>query len=524
MKIKNKIKMFISLGLLPTFIVSASCNELKEIPKEKETNEKPVEIVSEPSKDLEPDKGLNGSTNTGGKQSEVPSETPSQKPGNDDKETSGQLNSEPTNEEKPNTNGQSNSNQTKEVDFSSLESLELNPTSYIKFYNQKHSDAAWIELKKNFNSLISELNISQEIKNEFNLELVEINKVSTNKVEGVINNIKIKFTKDNQSVIKVFSLNGFAKYNDTKVNHKNNFLTQNELNESLTNLFPSLVARMMLYSEKPNEYLSNTSQNNFIINFEALMNRNNDLFTSKSPNFNAALKETFFSKNPEFETKYVYKIVAAKYNDLTGTLGLEVFISDSDENPSDEPGINKQFIFSGFRRINKEKPNDNVLSFFMTPSNLKESLKKNTSIKNKIIELKNNNELPINLNSHLSELSLKLLELNLYSNLLISIIDNKGSYNLRHSDLRVPSLVGLTQEFALYPFYTRYTKDDIIKNLNVSIKYDNNRNQKMIEASFNVRLSIAIQESYNNLVDNFITEEYIEIPVIVQTPLDTFEQ
>ncbi|UWV79976.1 hypothetical protein NW066_05975 [Mycoplasmopsis felis] len=43
---------------------------------------------------------MNGSTNTGGKQSEIPSEIPSQKPGNDDKETSGQLNSEPTNEEK----------------------------------------------------------------------------------------------------------------------------------------------------------------------------------------------------------------------------------------------------------------------------------------------------------------------------------------------------------------------------------------------------------------------------------------
>ncbi|MCU9937507.1 hypothetical protein ONA02_02830 [Mycoplasmopsis felis] len=52
------------------------CNEVKEIPKEKETNEKPVEIVSEPSKDLEPDKGLSRSTNTGGKQSEVPSEKP----------------------------------------------------------------------------------------------------------------------------------------------------------------------------------------------------------------------------------------------------------------------------------------------------------------------------------------------------------------------------------------------------------------------------------------------------------------
>ncbi|WP_027121012.1 LppA-related lipoprotein [Mycoplasma leonicaptivi] len=419
-----------------------------------------------------------------------------------------------------NANDKNQLNSQEQIDFSDLDTINTYVTVGNRFYSQKSATSAWIELQKRFNQDIHVFWLESDITNKYSINLVDINSTNTDDSKGEITNISLSFSKDNQSKIKKFTLVGFEKSNqNNQINNKDNFLTPNQLDAKFLNLYPSLIAYMTLYSENPNKYegIKKTSSRNEerIINFETLMNTNTDLFENDTVNFNSSLKSRFFSINEELKTKYKYSITNAKFSDSSGLLGFEVFIENSEENPSlKEPAVTKFYEFSGFKKITSAS--DFIISGFnLTPADFEKEINSITNLKNSIKDnwQKIENNKTLDLLPFISDFSKQSFIKKLYKKLQVNLVDNSSNrnYNVRYSDLKVSELIGISNRFSLYPILTDLSEDKIIDNFKIWIEKDDSRNEYLIKVSFDSKIAISHMNSYTDLLDPILSENEVII-------------
>nr|VZR99325.1 hypothetical protein MF5582_00015 [Mycoplasma feriruminatoris] len=259
------------------------------------------------------------------------------------------------------------------VDFSDIDKLS-NEISLEHFtsYKNKSLESAWSDLQKD-STVFSHI-FFKNIKG-YNISFENTSSVKFDHSKGVIDNVKIKFTKQGQSKTRVFAITGLKKTDSVKPNgtknNKENYIKPRSINKELSGLFPSLLAYMLLFVENDKKYEEIQWDKNSI-NFDELKNKNTDLFDESFVGFNAGTKELLFEYNENDRTKYEDKIINAKYDDITGELGLEVEIKNREESNLTEANITKSFSFKGFRKINFNNQNNNVFSLSLLPSDLKE--------------------------------------------------------------------------------------------------------------------------------------------------------
>ncbi|MBZ4212907.1 hypothetical protein LAD74_02850 [Mycoplasma sp. U97] len=398
--------------------------------------------------------------------------------------------------------------------FNDLNSIEKNITISIPFYKNKDAESSWAVLKNNINELIPLLGLNQDIKLKYSIEYTNDNNPNVDNNAGKIKNIGVKFSHNNQSQVLYFNLNGFyLQNNNLPKNNKNDYLKAKvDLPMSVKGLYPSLIAHMLLYAEDPNKYNQKqvNSSGKYLINFEQLQNKNTDLFYEQVASLNISLKEAFFEYNENFNNKYMTKVVATKFNDIEGTLGIKIQITNTEDGPRNEPELTIKFEFNGLRKIDLNNGNNNVIGFNILPTDLVNLINKKDPIKKVIKDNYNSLNQPIDLISNLDDFNYKSLinELNKIMN--VSILDNElNTYRFTKGSEKISSFEGLQQKFGLYPFYTRF--NDVIKNVRLEImQEDENKNAQIY---FDVELPIFMQSSYTDLSDNEATGKSITINV-----------
>ncbi|QVK08538.1 LppA family lipoprotein [Mycoplasma mycoides] len=402
----------------------------------------------------------------------------------------------PDTSEKPQSDKPSDQPEIHKVDFSDVDKLtkDISFDSFV-FYKQKDPITAWNELitnqEKSFKEVIFSKNV--DILNKYKISFESnFSDVKFDQEKGVIENVKIKFTKDKESKILIFNFTGFKKVaseSTNKVNNKENYIkAKTTVDKRISGLFPSLLAYMLLFAEDSKKYEELHSNNN-AINFDDLKNKNPDLFDNNFVGFSAGTKELLFDYNDKDKTKYKDKIIAARYDDITGELGLEVEITNREENTLTEPRITKKFNFKGFRSVDFKDQNNNVLSLTLLPNDLKEIVDKKP-LKSSIDTF---------LNAKHFNKAVKILEDDsiknaLFKKLLVNIEDNKNhiykgrqTFKLDINDKKNfnKSIVGLKDGTTLYPLHTRITKDSISDGL-VTLLNDDNQNQVKVEFTVNI--------------------------------------
>ncbi|WP_029608447.1 LppA-related lipoprotein [Mycoplasma simbae] len=510
MKLKNKLFLALSLSSIGSIVISAGCanNEVKGeqdsiIDNNKDKDQKGTQEKKDPNQGGSTQTPSNPGENNGSKQgddnkNDNPGE--SKNPGGDEANTKPEI----------------------VVDFSDLD--QLNKTvSVSSRYSDFDAASFWSRNLNNLNNLLGELHISSEISNKYTISYAQKDAIVINQTEGKISNIELKFQKDAKHKILTFEITGLmAKNTNSNNNNKENHLSQLELTSEVTDLYPSLVANMLLYVENTQLYsskINNTkpAKSDYIINFDSLLNKNPDLMGSKTVGFGPGTKNKFYSVNQETAKLYTDKIIGATFDDLQGTLGLEVLIANSDENHSSEAQITKRFTYSGFRKIDLANPKSNLVEFFGTPQTMSEIINSVSNVKKLILDNKNQNDAEVNLTASIDATSMQKIKYEIYKSLDFSFTDNKNAYQLRYSGVKIGSLAGMSQSFALYPFYTRVDRDEIFDNLELKIK--NSNYGRIVAFSFNVKLKVGASNSYSNLVDHPSLDSELLIPVEIYAPL-----
>nr|VZK64874.1 hypothetical protein MF5292_00016 [Mycoplasma feriruminatoris]VZR75019.1 hypothetical protein MF5294_00016 [Mycoplasma feriruminatoris]VZR96818.1 hypothetical protein MF5293_00016 [Mycoplasma feriruminatoris] len=202
-----------------------------------------------------------------------------------------------------------------------------------------------VNQERSFKEVIFNKNLDILSKYKINFES-DFSNVIFAQEKGTIDNVKIKFTKEKESKIKVFIFTGFKKITNEskdKINNKDNYIkAKTTLDKRITAVYPSLLANMLLYVEDSKKYEEIQLSRNSI-NFDELKNKNTDLFENDFIGFNIGTKEFLFEYNEKDREKYKDKIVAAKYDDINGELGVEVEITNRKESNITEPLIKKTF-------------------------------------------------------------------------------------------------------------------------------------------------------------------------------------
>ncbi|WP_434335924.1 LppA family lipoprotein [Mycoplasma capricolum subsp. capricolum] len=517
-------------------------NEIPQLPNSKKPDNKPGENKSELA-----DKTNNEKSDPNKPNSEKQSEDEPNPSESEHKLDNNSHNSKPS---KPNDNSDSNNNhnpdnkkdshskddqpQNDERPKSSVNFLDLNSLEkeysfkFVTQYNQLDARSAWAKLKLDQSSIfktvlfIKQTKILEKYKIAFFLEKEP--EIDNNK--GIINKVKIKFTKDDKFEIREFSFIDFKKIEikiDPKINKENYITPKKILDKNIKGLYPSLLAYMLLYSEDNKKYKSLEEKTN-VINFEELKNSNDKLFEKNSINFGVGTKELLFDYKEEFNKLYKDKIIAAKYDDINGELTLKVNITNTKENTNDKqiPDITKEFTFKDLRKINLKEPNKNVLNLSLTDRNLK-NIYENGSLKDTVNSLLThkafNVEIPLESTSKYDLKGELFKNLNVYINdkenspyrssqTLSLYKDNKNDNNL--------SIIGLTNNMSLYPFHTRVTKDSI-SNIKISIKNDNNKNELVLK--FDISFSV-YTSTFSDLTSYaYDKEEILKFQIISKTQI-----
>ncbi|VEU60878.1 Immunodominant protein p72 [Mycoplasmopsis bovigenitalium] len=400
-------------------------------------------------------------------------------------------------------------------ELNDLNSIEKDVAISIPLYKNQDANSSWIALKNNINDLIPLLGLNHNIKSKYNIEYAQNNIPNIDNNNGIITNIGVKFSYKNQSKVLYFNLSGFYSHNNNlPKNNKNEYLIpKSTLPPSVKGLFPSLIAHMLLHAEDPNKYNQNQESANdskYIINFEQLQNKNSNLFHDQVAPLNISLKEAFFEYNEKFKEKYKTKVVATKFNDLEGTLGIKVQISNTENGPQGEPELTAEYQFDGLRKIDLNNGNKNVIDFNVLPSDLEKLVNENNQIKKVIAENQNNLNQAIYLISKLNEFNYKSLVNKLNKIVNVGIIDNElNTYRFTNGSAKINSFAGLKQQFGLYPFYTRF--NEVIKNVRLEITNDSGN--KTGNIYFDVELPIFVQNSFTDLSTNEATGKTIKINV-----------
>ncbi|ACU78867.1 mycoides cluster lipoprotein, LppA/P72 family [synthetic Mycoplasma mycoides JCVI-syn1.0] len=478
---KKAIKLLLSI--LPISSISVlgvvSCSTTNSSEKQPEKpNESTPKTPPKPDESKQPD---NNNTNPG-----------------DSNNGSNKPETKPDPSEKPQNDKPSDYPEIHKVDFSDVDRLskDISFDNFV-FYKQKDLITAWNELitnqEKSFKEVIFSKNV--DILNKYKISFESnFSDVKFDQEKGVIENVKIKFTKDKESKILMFNFTGFKKVASEsidKINNKENYIkAKTTIDRRISGLFPSLLAYMLLFAEDSKKYEDLQSNNN-AINFDDLKNKNPDLFDNNFVGFSAGTKELLFDYNDKDKTKYKDKIIAARYDDITGELGVEVEITNREESTLTEPRITKKFNFKGFRSVDFKDQNNNVLSLTLLPKDLKEiaNTKSLKSFIDTFLKAKHFNK------------SLKILEDEsiknfLFKKLIVNIEDNKNhiykgtqTFKLDNNDKKNfnKSIVGLKDGTTLYPFHTRITKDSINDG---SVTLLNNDNQNQVKVEFTVDIPI----------------------------------
>ncbi|ENY70276.1 Hypothetical protein, predicted lipoprotein [Mycoplasmopsis bovigenitalium 51080] len=432
-------------------------------------------------------------------------------------------------DKKDNNNGSNGSiNIKKDADTQSsdelneLNSIEKDVAISIPLYKNQDANSSWIALKNEIDGLIPLLGLNHNIKSKYKIEYAQNNIPNIDNDSGIITNIGVKFSYENQSKVLYFNLNGFYSHkNNLPKNNKNEYLIpKSTLSALVKGLYPSLIAHMLLHAEDPNKYNQNQESTNgseYKINFEQLQNKNNNLFHDQVAPLNISLKEAFFEYNEKFKDKYKTKVVATKFNDLEGTLGIKVQVSNTENEPQGEPELTAEYQFDGLRKIDLNNTDKNVIDFNVLPSDLEKLINENNQIKKVISENQNNLNQQIYLISKLSDFNYKRLVSELNKIVKVGILDNElNTYRFTKGSETINSFAGLKQQFGLYPFYTRF--NEVIKNVRLEIT--NNSGSKTGNIYFDVELPIFVQNSFTDLSTNEATGKTIKINVKSKFNLD----
>ncbi|CBW53742.1 Hypothetical protein, predicted lipoprotein [Mycoplasma mycoides subsp. capri LC str. 95010] len=424
---------------------------------------------------------------------------------NNNNSTTPNENNNPSKPEKPNVkphNDQPNDQpHINKDEFSDLSKLDREISfKDFQFYTSKDATTALSHLRTD-ESTVKRIfsNNYKNITDKYNVNLALDGTEKEDNTKGLINKIKIKFTnkKDNESKIIEFVFTGFKitkKVPDKEdKNSKKNYIKKKEkIDSKITALYPSLVAYMMMYTQDSKNYKDLIQKNN-AINFEELKNYNSDLFSSPEINLNViALKDLLLEYNRDLGKLYKDKVIAVSYDDINGKLGVKILIENIDENNtiSNHHSETLEFTFYGFRKIDLNHPDKNVLSLLLPQNNFKDMIQDRV-LKKKVEELKSGkqkeNKILIN-DEYLKRL--------IFKNLLVQITDNE--YNVYRSTQTLSlqfnskkgnytSILGLSGNGSLYPFHT-IINNDSIKNVYLTINKEDKKYK--VEIDFEVNIPI----------------------------------
>ncbi|ADR23936.1 putative lipoprotein, LppA/P72 family [Mycoplasma leachii PG50] len=394
-------------------------------------------------------------------------------------------NDKPNHSDKPQAD---DSNNNRDI-FSDLDKISKEISfKRFSFYTQRDAVTALVDLQKDPSTIYTIFSKDYKtIFDKYHIQFLANNGESANNERSLIEKIKLKFThkKFGQSKILDFIFTGFKKNENTNItNNKEKYITKKEKVEKITDLFPSLIGYMLLYSQDHNQY-ENLMETKNVINFEDLENGNSSLFTDEAPLLNVAtIKDYLFEFNPELGKLYKEKITAVRYDDYNGILGVKLEIENRDFDPktTKEPIIEKKFVFDNFRKVNIKDNEKNPLSLFLTQDKFKE-MTKSGLLKTKIQELRSSNKLEKK--ELLQDKKIDFLKQQIFKNLLVDINDNSHNIYRSQSTLSLgsnktyKSILGLTGGFSIYPFHTSINKDSI-KNIYLSINKDEENAHKAI--------------------------------------------
>ncbi|WP_017698157.1 LppA family lipoprotein [Mycoplasma mycoides] len=453
-------------------------------PDDKKPNNKPDSNIPSENKDpSKPDKTPNTS-DTNPKQPEEDSKKPDEQPHGDHPNNNHPHNNQPA--DQPEVN---------KVDFYDLDKIktELSYKS-IKLYADKDPRSAWFDLKNDLNTFSNLLYREYEnIKNKYTLSFEDDIPVF-NFAKGLIDKVKVKFTKNNEHKVISFTLMGF-KTSEKVINNKERYIKEkSELNSKFKGLYPSLVAFMLMYAEDSQSYKS-LEQKGKTVGFDELNYPNNDLFGSDYQGINQVTKKLLLNYDYELSKLYKDKITEVKYDDINGTLGLKIEISNIENNPKTEKEsvLIKEFNIKGFRSIDFKNEDKNVLSFILLQNSLKEMVQKG-SLKKTIELLKPYDQYGVKIS--LEQTTGTGLKDEIFKYLLINIFDN--SYHIYNSTQSLSllnnskndnkSILGLAGHMSIYPFHTRITKESI-DNIFITINKEEDNKIKVI-LDFEIKIPI----------------------------------
>ncbi|WP_434325262.1 LppA family lipoprotein [Mycoplasma capricolum] len=532
-KISKLFLTFLPISSLSVFsLVSCTTNNKNnkpnEIPNSKKPNNNPGENKSELADKTSDEKSDSNKPNSDSHNSEQ------SKPSDDSNSNNSHNRDNSPSDKQPHTelpqDDQNNESLSDEKIFSDIDSLKKEiEFQYYTNYKNKDALTAWFEIKSRGKAIFKEIIFSRNtnILDKYQIEFDSQNHPEIIKEKGIISKVKIKFTnKNNKSKTIEFTFTGFQKINKKEeVWNKDSYIKpKEEINKNIKGLYPSLLAHMLLYTEDNKKYKSLEGSGN-VINFEELANNRTDLFNVDFVLFGVGTKSLLFDYEEKFNKFYKEKIISAKFDDFSGELVLKVQIDNTEDHPEPlkDPLTTKEFVFKGFRKINIEKANENVLSLSLQPRLLK-NIFNNKDLKNLVLELikhkKLNEKIP------LYDASGFNLQNELFKNLDLNIEDNQNklynstqtlSLNINSKSENNKSIIGLKNNMSLYPFYSRVTKDSI-QNIYLAINNKNDKNELTIEFDiyFNVYAS-----TLSDLTDGAYTkEEKIKFKVEQSTIID----
>ncbi|WFQ90424.1 LppA family lipoprotein [Mycoplasma feriruminatoris] len=414
-----------------------------------------------------------------------------------------------------------------DVDFSDLNSIpqEISLDHFPK-YKKMTPISAWFDLRTNSN-VFKDIIFKDfsTITNKYQIKFDSIIDVHYDSTKGAITNVKISFTKDSKSKTKEFTLTGFKK--EAKIDNKNKkedyIMQKDKIDTKLSGLYPSLLAYMLLYNEENgtnNIYDRDLKQSGNVINFDELRNNNQDLFDYNFAGFSVGTKELLFDYNTNDGKLYKDKIVEAKFDDVNGTLGLKVEITNRDDNHSSESTITKEFNFKGFRKIDIKNYRNNPFSFTLTPKGVSEILK-NDKIKKSLSDA--------GIDIHKNEVDEfggfnsenNIWETLIFKNLLVDLTDNEHhTYRSKKtlgvdpagSNKEYKSILGLKSNMSLYPFNTIITSESI-KNILITIE------NKQFTLEFELHLPV-YATSFSNLLSHAGSDKTLIVRVSQTTKID----
>ncbi|EIN14981.1 Hypothetical protein, predicted lipoprotein [Mycoplasmopsis agalactiae 14628] len=401
-----------------------------------------------------------------------------------------------------------------DVSFSDIESLSKS----LKIANYSYSK---LDPKTALNEILKDESIFfKDVFGEKVLELYTL-KISSESVNydfdnGLLIDLSISFTKKNVTKTFIFTVAGFKKkeQNSSSTNKKENYISAKEPDEKIKGLFPSLIARMLLYIDNPERYNDITSSNK--VNYEALLNANGKYFSSDTIPFGPGTKEAFFAYDKNLKEEYIDKIVAAGYDDSAGTLQLEVEIKNNPEKNSNEPSITKTFSFAGLKKADLQNTTNNVIGFSLTPMSFK-----NLQIIKSILSKRTKDSIKAgeNILKDIEKSQQKFLKQKIVSELNVYINDSNKAYQDGFSQTaKVLDLPSLGNSFVLYPFFTWISNESIF---DLKLELANGDTGKL-KLSFNIKLPVFAQgigdlKDYSNS-----NNKQILIPVFTEAKIDQF--